>query len=247
MLSEREKRRYSRQIILPDVGEKGQEALKAGKVMVVGAGGLGCPVLQYLAAAGVGKIGIVEFDQVSESNIHRQILYGSRDVGKLKSIIAKNILEKINDLAVIEIFNLRLTAGNASRILSGWDIIIDATDNYETRYVIDRFCSEGGIPMIHGAIYMHEGQVSVFNHRGAGSYAYYHPCDETRSGNPDPSSVGLFGVLPGTTGSIMASEAIKLITGTGEVLAGKLLTFNTMNNSFITIDLPLPGLKQETR
>jgi sulfur-carrier protein adenylyltransferase/sulfurtransferase len=236
MLTDRELRRFSRQILLPEIGENGQEAIKAGKVLVIGAGGLGCPALQYLSAAGTGLIGIVEFDMVNESNIHRQILYGARDVGKLKSIIAKNSLEKLNDISSIEIFNLRFTDSNAARIVAPYDIIIDATDNYETRYVIDRICKETGKPMIHGAIYRNEGQVSVFNYQGGESYSSYNPYQPEKTANPSPSAVGLLGVLPGITGTIMAGEAIKIMTGSGDVLSGKILVFNIMKNSFYTIN-----------
>jgi adenylyltransferase/sulfurtransferase len=237
MLTEKEKRRFSRQIMLPDLGEAGQEAIKSGRVLVVGAGGLGCPVLQYLSAAGIGTVGIVEFDMVNESNIHRQILYGARDIGKLKSIIAKNILQNLNDLSAIEIFNVRLTDDNAARITEAYDIIIDATDNYETRFVIDRICSEKGKPMIHGAIYRHEGQVSVFNYKGGLSYSQYNQYDPAKKSNPLPSETGLIGVLPGITGTMMAGEAIKILTGIGDILSGKMLIFNILTNRYHTINL----------
>ncbi len=237
MLSGREQRRYEKQIMLPEIGEKGQEAIKSGRVLVVGAGGLGCPVLQYLSAAGTGYIGVVEFDLVNETNIHRQILYGGRDIGKLKSIIAKNILEKLNDLNSVEIFNLRLTAENAARLISPFDIIVDATDNYETRYIIDSVCAEQGKPMIHGAIYKNEGQVSVFNYKGGPSYSSYNPYDGSKLKNPAPSEVGLLGMLPGITGTIMATEVVKIMTGVGDVLSNKILIFNIMSCSFKTISL----------
>jgi adenylyltransferase/sulfurtransferase len=237
MLSGRERRRYEKQIMLPEIGERGQEAIKSGKVLVVGAGGLGCPVLQYLSAAGTGYIGIVEFDLVNETNIHRQILYGGRDIGKLKSIIAKNILERLNDLNSVEIFNLRLSAANAFKLISSFDIVVDATDNYETRYIIDSVCMEQGKPMIHGAIYKNEGQVSVFNYKGGPSYSSYNPYDVSKLKNPAPSEVGLLGMLPGITGTIMATEAIKIMTGAGDVLSNKVLIFNIMNYSFKTISL----------
>ena len=237
MLSGKERRRFEKQIMLPEIGEQGQEAIKLGKVLVIGAGGLGCPALQYLSAAGTGNIGIVEFDLVNETNIHRQILYGSKDIGKLKSIIAKNILEKLNDLNTVEIFNLRLTAANAERFISLYDIIIDATDNYETRYVIDSICAKQGKPMIHGAIYKNEGQVSVFNYKGSLSYSSYNPFNSDKHRNPAPSDVGLFGMLPGVTGTLMAVEAVKIMTGIGDVLSDKILIFNIMNNSFKTISL----------
>jgi sulfur-carrier protein adenylyltransferase/sulfurtransferase len=237
MLTDREKRRFSRQILLPEIGEKGQTAIKAGKVLVVGAGGLGCPVLQYLTSAGTGSVGIVEFDQVNETNIHRQILYGHMDIGKLKSIIAKNILEKKTDLTSIEIYNVPLTSANAERIFEPWDIIIDATDNYETRYIIDEVCNYSGKPMIHGAIYGHEGQVSVFNYQGGPSYSSYNPPGKSGIRNPVPSETGLLGVLPGVTGTLMASEAIKIMTGAGDLLSGKILIFNIMTSTFCTIRL----------
>lgn len=237
MLTDREKRRFSRQILLPEIGEEGQTAIKGGKVLVVGAGGLGCPVLQYLTSAGTGSVGIVEFDQVDESNIHRQILYGHMDIGKLKSIIAKNILEKKTDLTGIEIYNVPLTSANAERIFEPWDIIMDATDNYETRYIIDEVCEKLGKPMIHGAIYGNEGQVSVFNYQGGPSYSSYNPPGKSGRRNPVPSETGLLGVLPGVTGTLMASEAIKIMTGAGDLLSGKILTFNIMTNTFYTIRL----------
>jgi adenylyltransferase/sulfurtransferase len=237
MLTEREKRRFSRQIMLPDIGEEGQEAIRRARVLVVGAGGLGCPVLQYLNAAGVGYLGIVEFDMVNESNIHRQILYGINDQGKLKSIIAKNILKNQSNLTHTEIFNIRLTEVNADKLISPWDIVVDATDNYETRYVIDNVCSETGKPMIHGAIYGSEGQVSVFNYKGSGSYSNYHHKKEGKLRNPDPSQTGLFGMLPGVTGAMMAFEVIKIITGTGEVLADKILTFNILTHRYLVTSL----------
>lgn len=246
MLTEREKRRFSRQIMLPDIGEEGQEAIRKARVLVVGAGGLGCPVLQYLNAAGAGFLGIVEFDTVNESNIHRQILYGDHDLGKLKSIIARDILNKLSGLTRTEIYNIRLTDANADKIISPWDIVVDATDNYETRYVIDSVCSETGKPMIHGAIYGSEGQVSVFNYRGSGSYSSYHPKRQDRMRNPDPSQTGLFGMLPGITGAMMAFEVIKIITGTGEVLADKLLTFNILTNRYLLTSLNRGKNEQKT-
>ncbi len=148
--------------MLPEIGTAGQEKLKRAKVLVVGAGGLGCPVLQYLAAAGIGRIAIMEFDTVDETNLQRQVLYGSSDLGKLKSIIAASRLEHINDLIETEIINLRLEASNVLRTVKEFDLIIDATDNYPTRYVINDACVILNKPMVHGAIYKYEGQVSVF-------------------------------------------------------------------------------------
>lgn len=233
VLSERELRRYSRQIMIPGLGVAGQEMLKKSKVLVVGAGGLGCPVLQYLAAAGVGKIAFAEFDMVSETNLQRQILYGSDDLGKLKSIIAKNRLEHLNSLVEFEIFNLRIDAGNSLHILKDFDVIVDATDNIETRYIINDTCVILDKPMVHGAIYKFEGGVSVFNYKGGPTYRCFNPsANEPGFKNPSPGEVGLFGVLPGITGSIMANETIKIITGLGNILSGKVLLFNILNYSF---------------
>lgn len=237
-LSPREIRRYSKQIMIPEIGLEGQEKLKKAKVLVVGAGGLGCPVLQYLAAAGIGKIGIVEFDKVDESNLQRQVLYGSLDVGKLKAIIAKNWLKHLNSLVESEIYNLRLDATNASGIIKQFDIVVDATDNFEVRYVINDTCIILNKPMVHGAIFKFEGQVSVFNFNGGPTYRCYNPYNKTADyKNPGPADVGLMGVLPGITGTIMANEVIKIITGIGIVLSGKLLVFNILNYSFLTINI----------
>ena len=229
--------------MIPEIGLEGQEKLKKAKVLVVGAGGLGCPVLQYLAAAGIGKIGIVEFDKVDESNLQRQVLYGSLDVGKLKAIIAKNWLEHLNSLVEIEIFNLKLDVTNAIGIIKQFDLVVDATDNYEVRYVINDSCIILDKPMVHGAIFKFEGQVSVFNFNGGPTYRCFNPYDQTtKYKNPRPEDVGLIGVLPGITGTIMANEVIKIITETGIVLSGKLLIFNILNYSFHTIKIEnIPG------
>ena len=237
-LTPRELRRYRKQIMIPEIGIEGQEKLKKSSVLVVGAGGLGCPVLQYLAAAGVGKIAIVEFDMVDETNLQRQILYGSDDVGKLKAIIARVRLEHLNSLVETEIFNLRLTADNSLRIMKDFDVIVDATDNLETRYLINDSCVILNKPMVHGAIYKSEGQVSVFNHDNGPTYRCYNPGpDLLNNKNPRPADVGLLGVLPGITGTFMANEVLKIITQTGNVLSGKMLLFNISDNSFHMISI----------
>ncbi len=228
-----EKRRYNRQILIPEIGISGQEKIKNASVLVVGAGGLGCPVLQYLVAAGIGKVGIVEFDTVDESNLHRQILYGSEDLNKLKSVIAKSRLESLNPFVEIEAFNLKLQTDNALRILSDYDVIVDATDNLESRYTISDGCVALGKPMVHGAIYKYEGAVSVFNYKGGPSYRCYNPLIINEDfKNPQPSTVGLFGVLAGVIGTYAANEVIKIITGTGDILTGKVLLINILTNTF---------------
>lgn len=235
ILSPREVRQYARQILIPEIGLKGQEKLKQAKVLVIGAGGLGCPVLQYLTAAGVGNIGIAEFDVVDESNLQRQLLYGSEDVGKLKSIVAKKRLEYLNNQIKVQIYNLKCDTSNALQILTDYDIIVDATDNLDVRYVINDACVILGKPMVHGAIYKYEGVVSVFNYKGGATYRCYNPGKERSDfQNPLPSAVGLFGVLPGIIGTYLANETIKIITGSGEVLSGKVLLVNILKNTFNT-------------
>ena len=172
---------------------------------------------------------------VDETNLQRQVLYGSDDVGKLKSIIAKNRLEHLNSLNEFEIINLRLDASNALNILKDFDVIVDATDNLETRYIINDSCVILNKPMVHGSIYKYEGMISVFNYKGGPTYRCYNPPSGKKEfKNPSPSEVGLFGVLPGITGTYMANEVIKIITETGEILSGKILLINIFNNTFRT-------------
>lgn len=238
ILSAREIRRYRKQIMIPEIGVTGQEKIKQAKILVVGAGGLGCPVLQYLTAAGIGKIGIAEFDMVDETNLQRQVLYGSTDVGKLKSIIAKSTLEHLNCIVDFEIFNLRIDASNSLKILTNFDVIIDATDNLEARYILNDSCIILNKPLVHGSIFKYEGMISVFNYKGGPTYRCYNPYfPDKEFKNPLPAEVGLFGVLPGITGAYMANEAIKIITGTGDILSGKALLINISKNSFNTFSI----------
>lgn len=233
ILTPREIRRYRKQIMIPEIGLKGQEKLKQAKVLVIGAGGLGCPVLQYLTAAGVGKIGIAEFDTVDETNLQRQVIYGSNDVGKLKSVVAKERLNYLNSLIELEVYNLRCDASNSLRILNNYDVIVDATDNLDSRYIINDACVILGKPMVHGAIYKYEGVISVFNYKGGATYRCYNPQVKNKDfKNPLPPAVGLFGVLPGITGSYVANEAIKVITETGDILYNKVLLINILTNTF---------------
>lgn len=233
ILSAREIRRYNRQIMLPEIGITGQEKIKKARVLVVGAGGLGCPVLQYLAAAGIGTLAIAEFDTVNETNLQRQVLYGSEDLGKLKSIIATNRVENLNNLIETERINLKIDSSNSLRILKDYDVIVDATDNLGSRYIINDSCVILHKPMVHGAIYKYEGQVSVFNYRGGPTYRCYNPQIKGQYfKNPHPGEVGLLGVLPGITGTFMANEVIKIITETGKLLSGIVLLFNLYDYSF---------------
>jgi len=224
--------------MLPEIGIRGQEKLKQAKVLVIGAGGLGCPVLQYLAAAGTGTIAIAEFDMVSEANLQRQVLYGSEDVGKLKSIIATNRVNHLNDLIKTDRINLKIDALNSLRILKDYDVIVDATDNFRARYIINDSCVILGKPMVHGAIYKWEAQVSVFNYLGGPTYRCFNPQSGDRDfRNPQPAEAGLLGVLPGIAGTFMANEVIKIITGSGNVLSGKVLVFNIYEYAFNILEV----------
>jgi molybdopterin/thiamine biosynthesis adenylyltransferase len=233
MLSDAEKRRYQRHIMLPEIGEAGQEKLKASKVLVIGAGGLGAPVLQYLTAAGVGTIAIIDDDVVNEDNLHRQILYGGHDLGKLKTIISKQKLNSLNPFVNHEIFNIRLKPANALDFISHYDFIVDATDNISTGYLINDACVIKGKPWVYGTLQSFEGQVSTFNFHHSPSLRCIFPAGTDRADNGS-SQMGLFGVLPGIIGSLQAAEVIKMITGIGKPLLGKLLVYNMLTHSVNT-------------
>ena len=239
MLSDAEKRRYHRHILLPGIGEEGQEKLKKAKVMVVGAGGLGAPILQYLTAAGVGHIAIMDFDTVNEDNLHRQILYGGHDLGKLKTIIAKQKLNSLNPFVKHDILNIKLTASNALKFVGEFDLVIDATDNFSTRYLINDACLILAKPWIYGSVYKFEGQVSAFNYQGGPTLRCLYPETKDHDNIADPVDVGLLGALPGLIGTMQAMEAIKIITGTGEVLSGKLLQYNMLTHEHNLVCFPL--------
>ncbi|MCE7039652.1 HesA/MoeB/ThiF family protein [Dyadobacter sp. CY312] len=222
-----ERKRYIRQITLPEMGLAGQEKLKAAKVLVIGAGGLGCPVLQYLTAAGVGTIGIVDDDTVDVTNLHRQILYSTADVGKGKAITAAGKLSIMNPFVSHIPFPVRLTEENAAEIISGFDLVIDGSDNFPTRYLANDVCVALNKPLIFGSILRFEGQVSVFNYKGGPTYRCLFP--EAEEGD-NCEVAGVIGILPGIIGSYMANEAIKVICGIGETLSGQLLVINTLTN-----------------
>ena len=230
MLSE-ELKRYNRQMILPEIGLPGQEKLKAAKILMIGAGGLGCPALLYLAAAGVGTIGIIDDDKVDISNLHRQILYSSNDIGKPKAILAKEKLELLNSHIVINAYDERFTTINGTDILDKYDLIIDGSDNFETRYLINDLCILLNKTLVYGSIFKFEGYVSVFNYLGGPSYRDVFPESPDPSEVPNCSEIGVVGVLPGIIGSYMANEAIKIICGIGETLSGKLMTINALDNA----------------
>lgn len=234
MMTEEEKSRYERHLIVPDFGEAEQEKLHNARVLVVGAGGLGSAALSYLAAAGVGCIGIVEFDTVSHSNLQRQILYTVRDLDGPKIEIAAERLMAVNPAAQVVSFAVRLTEENAEGIFGGFDLVVDCTDNYTTRYVIDRACAKLNKPMVYGTAQETGGQVALFHVAGAGSYADLYPQQDRL---PDEVPVGVLSPVPGIVGSIQAMEVIKLIAGYGETLAGRLLTIDVKTMKFNLFNL----------
>ncbi|UCG29036.1 MAG: HesA/MoeB/ThiF family protein [Bacteroidales bacterium] len=234
-LKPQELRRYSRQMMISEIGKEGQEKLKNVSVLVVGAGGLGCPVMQYLSAAGIGKLGIMDADKVDEANLHRQILYGSYDLGKLKSIIAKTRLAYQNPLVDYEVFNIKLQSKNALEIIGRYDIIVDATDNFPSRYLINDACVICGKPMVYGSIYKFEGQLSVFNYNGGPTYRCLYPEIPEKHEAPEPSEIGVIGVLPGLIGTLQAIEVIKMAIGKGKIVSGELLIVNILYPSMYTI------------
>lgn len=228
MLEIQERKRYSRQILLPEVGLAGQEKLKAAKVLIIGAGGLGCPVLLYLAAAGVGQLGIVDDDSVDVTNLHRQILYSNADVGKNKSVTAANKLAAINPFVKINVHPVRLAEENAAELVSAYDLVIDASDNFPTRYLVNDVCVKLDKPFVFGSILRFEGQVSVFNYQNGPTYRCLFP-DAAEGDNCEEA--GVIGILPGIIGTYMTNEAIKIICGIGNILSGKLMVINALTSS----------------
>ncbi|MBA3898797.1 MAG: molybdopterin-synthase adenylyltransferase MoeB [Bacteroidetes bacterium] len=230
MFSKDEISRYSRHFTLPEIGMEGQQKLKSANALVIGAGGLGCPVLQYLTASGVGVIGICDGDAVNVSNLQRQVLYTVGDVGNSKALAAKAFLEKQNTHVKFDVYEKFLDQKNALEIISQYDLIIDCSDNFETRYLINDACVIAGKPFVFGSILSFEGQVSVFNYNNGPTYRCLYP--EAPEDAPNCSGAGVLGVLPGIIGTMQANEALKIIIGIGEVLAGKLLIFNTLSMQF---------------
>jgi adenylyltransferase/sulfurtransferase len=241
MLSPAEVSRYHRHLILPEVGMAGQRKLKSARVLLVGAGGLGSPAATYLAAAGVGHLGIVDFDLVDVSNLQRQILFGSRDVGSAKVDSARDRLGEINPHVDVATYRERLTSHNALEILGGYDIVVDGTDNFPTRYLVNDACVALGKPNVYGSIFRFEGQASVFATKGGACYRCLYPEPPPPASVPSCAEAGVLGVLPGIVGSIQANETIKLILGAdtagGRSLVNRLLLFNAWNMQFRELKL----------
>ncbi len=229
--------RYSRHLIMPEVGLEGQKALKSASVLIIGAGGLGTPSATYLTAAGVGRIGIVDFDHIERSNLHRQVLYSERDVGKSKAEVAKERLLQINPNVNIEVHEVRLDSSNALDILRNYDIIVDGTDNFPTRYLVNDACVLLGKPNVYASIFRFEGQASVFYAKEGPCYRCLYPEPPPPGLVPSCAEGGVLGVLPGIMGSIQAAEAIDLILGNGTSLIGRLLLFNALDMRFKELKL----------
>jgi adenylyltransferase/sulfurtransferase len=222
-----ERVRYARHLILPQVGESGQKMIKSSSVLVVGAGGLGSPVLMYLAAAGVGRIGIIDDDKVDMTNLQRQIIHSTSSVGELKTESAKKRIYQINPEIVVELFDSRLTIENAEEIISKFDIIVDGTDNFATRYTISDCCEILGKPWVFGSIHRFEGQVSVFNLNGSPNYRDLFPKAPPPELAPNCAEAGVLGVLPGIVGSFQANEVLKIILKMDGILDYELLLIDT--------------------
>lgn len=229
--------RYHRQILLDEIGRQGQEKLRRARVLVAGAGGLGSPVLLYLAGAGVGTLGIADDDRVSVSNLHRQVLYTSADEGEPKAAVAARRLRELNGDTLTEVHAERLVAENARRIIGRYDLVVDACDNFATRYLIGDVTAELGIPYVYGAICGFEGQVSVFNY-GPRPRTYRDLWPDEQAMLRIEAPKGVVGMTPAVTGSVEASEAMKIICGYGDVLAGKLWTIDLRTMQSLTVELP---------
>jgi len=224
--------RYSRHLILPEVGMEGQRRLKAASVLCVGAGGLGSPLALYLAAAGVGRIGIVDFDRVEPSNLQRQILHGTSQIGVLKTESARERLHDLNPGVQVECYAQPLTSTNALEIIGDYDVVADGTDNFPTRYLVNDACVLLGKPNAYGSIYRFEGQASVFHHEGGPCYRCLYEEPPPPGMVPSCAEGGVLGILPGLIGVIQATEVVKIILGAGETLSGRLLLYDALQMSF---------------
>ena len=231
-LSQKEVARYSRHLIMPEVGMEGQKKLKAAKILLIGAGGLGSPLGLYLAAAGIGRIGLVDFDVVDFSNLQRQVLHGTPDVGRPKLHSARDRLQAINPEVKIDLYETRLTSANAISIIDPYDIIIDGTDNFQTRYLVNDACVLLDKPNVYGSIFRFDGQASVFHPPAGPCYRCLYPEPPPPGEVPSCAEGGVLGILPGLIGCIQATEAVKLILGKGSPLIGRLLLYDALQMRF---------------
>src|SRR5881275_1251528 len=236
-LTNEEVLRYSRHLILPDVGIGGQQKLKAGRILLIGAGGLGSPLALYLAAAGVGTLGLVDFDVVDFTNLQRQVIHFTSDVGRPKLESAKEKIAAINPFVDVKTFETRLTSQNALEIFSGFDIIVDGTDNFPTRFLVNDACVFSGKPNVYGSIFRFEGQASVFAAKDGPCYRCLYPEPPPPGMVPSCAEGGVLGVLPGVVGCIQATEILKLALGKGSSLIGRLVLFNALDMKFRELKL----------
>jgi molybdopterin/thiamine biosynthesis adenylyltransferase/rhodanese-related sulfurtransferase len=236
-LSPAERSRYARHLLLDPVGPKGQAKLKASSVLCIGAGGLGSPVLMYLAAAGVGRIGVVDPDRVEASNLQRQILHGESTLGHPKVESARARLADINPHVHVEVFETALSSENALQLLADWDVVVDGSDNFPTRYLVNDACVLLDKPLVYGSIYKFEGQMSVFNYRGGPNYRDLFPEPPPPGAVPSCAEAGVLGVLPAVVGSVQATETLKILLDIGESLSGRLLLYDALNMRFRELKL----------
>ncbi|MCF4970205.1 molybdopterin-synthase adenylyltransferase MoeB [Nostoc sp. CMAA1605] len=229
--------RYSRHLILPEVGVDGQKRLKAASVLCIGTGGLGSPLLLYLAAAGIGRIGIVDFDVVDTSNLQRQVIHGTSWVGKPKIESAKNRIHEINPYCQVDLYETRLSSENALDIVKDYDIVVDGTDNFPTRYLVNDACVLLNKPNVYGSIFRFEGQATVFNYEGGPNYRDLYPEPPPPGMVPSCAEGGVLGILPGIIGVIQATETVKIILGNGNTLSGRLLLYNALDMKFRELKL----------
>jgi adenylyltransferase/sulfurtransferase len=252
-LTHEELRRYHRHLILPEVGETGQRRLKNARVLIIGAGGLGSPAALYLAAAGIGRIGLADFDVVDATNLQRQILHGTASVGRSKLASAAERLADLNPLVEVVRHETRLTRDNALEVLGGYDVVLDGADNFPTRYLVNDACAMLGKPNVHGSIFRFEGQASVFDAGRGPCYRCLYPEPPPPGLVPTCAEGGVLGVLPGVIGTVQAIEAVKLVLGIGEPLIGRLLVFDALEMGFRELalrkdpDCPLCGANPTVR
>jgi len=232
ILKPEQRSRYERHISLPEIGEKGQQKLLDSRVVIIGAGGLGSPAALYLAAAGVGTIGVVDMDTVEESNLQRQILHSTETIGKNKVDSAEKTLSALNPDVNVITYNTLLNKDNAIEVIENYDVVVDGTDNLQTRYLINDASVKTGIPVVHGSIFQYEGQITVFDPKNGPTYRDVFPEPPENGTAPNCSEAGVLGVLPGIVGSIQALETIKLILEIGEGLSGRLIVFDALEMSF---------------
>jgi len=228
--------RYSRQVILDEIGPEGQAAICDGSVLVVGAGGLGSPVLQYLAAAGVGRVGIVDDDAVERSNLQRQVVHGDADVGRPKVESAAEFVADLNPDVSVDRHDVRVDSDNVDSLVADYDVVVDASDNFPTRFLLNDACVFADTPLTHGAVYRFEGQATTFA-GGQPCYRCLFPEAPPEGAVPDCATAGVLGVVPGTIGTLQATEALKLLVGTGETLAGRLLVYDAAGLSMDSVPI----------